>query len=703
MLHRRWPRLRNLAVPLLFAYVTLVLAAGQAHAEDIRPVGVGDLMPSPDLKVPDGQGTLYETYGDEGLWILDEQFGVGDAFEASFHMIADIFMALTAAITKGCIVIVQWIFQLTSIPALENAVTKSIGGAAQGLTATLLPAALAVGGIVAFAQHKKGGGGLSQIAWVLISGVFSISLLTSPQTWVDGVDSARQVGASVTMQATSAGLGDGEATFPFETKHEPRFTGNGRDDMLRKSADSVWRSYTATPWCVAEFGSLEVCEKYGADLLEQGTDRDAREEWLKSHVSDATVGEESVSFRQGHEPGTRVVITILAFINVVLFAILIITLAFTSLASLLGALMLLLTGVIFACLWVIPGRPRQWGLAWFDQILARTLESLIATMVLGAVLSIQAATSQIFAEYGWLPTSGLSIAAATVGLKFRDVLAQIFGVRGASSGGMMAGVLVSRMLNRNSGGGNGGARKIPPHNRFRNLPPLPRPTPGAGGGGGGTRPWDPDIIPALPLGTGAGSSASPAVTLTRVRPRPPAPRPIPAPAGAAAGAAGGNGALPAGTPAAKPAATAIPTAAPRPAAIPAQAAAALPAGTPPPAPVQPPRPALSPAGGGNGAAAGTNTPGTATGTPPQTPASPVMRPEAGGTPTYAFRQAPPPTAAAASDSRIIQGTVIRRVDTPVGPNSGGRPSQRTPQPPPRAAAPPDRRPTAPSTRSTDEG
>ncbi|MFE0654364.1 hypothetical protein ACFVZH_38100 [Streptomyces sp. NPDC059534] len=653
----RLPRLRTAAIPLLFVYTTLIVTAGQAQADDIRPAGVGDLMPSPDMKIPDGQGTLYETYGNENLWILDEQFGVSDGFEATFHMIADLFMALTAAVGKAAVVIVQWIFQLTSLPPLENAVSRSIGGAAQGLTATLLPAALAVGGLIAFAQHKKGGGGgLSQIAWVLISGVFSISLLTSPQTWVDGVDTVRQVGAGVTMQATSAGLGDGKAEYPFQTKHEPRFTGNGRDDMLRKSSDSVWRAYVAVPWCVAEFGSLEVCEKHGADLLDQGTDRDKREDWLIPNVSDETVGEESVSFRQGHNPGARVVITIVAFLNVVLFAALVIVLAFTSLASLLGALMLLLTGVFFACLWVIPGRPRQWGLAWFDQLLARTLESLIATMVLGAVLSIQAATNQIFGEYGWLPTSGLSIAAAVVGLQFRSVVAQIFGVRGSSSGGMVAGFLASRALNPLKGGSKGG--KIPPYNRFKNLPP--RPTAGGGGGGGGGG------FPPLPPGPGGTGHT---MTVTRVpTARPPAPRPLATP--------GGNpAALPAGTPSAIRAA--FPAAALATAATP---SAGGPSPGRPAVPAQKPRPALPPGGGGapnQGAAGGPNT----------TTASPAMRPETGGTPVYAFRQAPPP--AAATDTKVIQGTVIRRTDSVTGPN--GRPISRVPQSAPSAAAPAERR------------
>jgi len=295
LVYYKLPRLRTVAIPFLFAVTTLMVFAGNAHAADIDPTGIGDLMPSPDSKVPAGEGTLYETYSNPNLWQLDSDFGKWDILDPMAEAIADICMALIAVLGTACIVIVQWIFQLTSIPSLEDAITSSIGGAAKGLTETLLPSALAVGGLVAFVQHRRGGGGggLSQIAWVLIAGVVSISLLTSPQTWVSGIDSARQIGSSITMNATSQGLGDGSGDFPFKMDHEPKFTGNGRDDALRKSSDAVWRAYVATPWCVAEFGSFEVCNKYGKDLLDLGPNKDKRKEWLQDNVTDEAVGGDS--------------------------------------------------------------------------------------------------------------------------------------------------------------------------------------------------------------------------------------------------------------------------------------------------------------------------------------------------------------------------------------------------------------------------
>ncbi|MET8703663.1 hypothetical protein ABZW10_33150 [Kitasatospora sp. NPDC004723] len=681
----RLPRLRNLAVPLLFLLCLMTLFAHPANAANIEPVGIGDLMPSPSRSVPAGQGTMYETYHNLLLWQLDSDFGVSDVLDSTLEGVADICMALITVIGSAAVVVVQWVFQLTSIPALEDSITRSIGGAASGLTATLLPAALAVGAVVAFAQHRKGGGGMSQIAWLVVSGVVSMSLLTTPGAWVQGVDTVRSVGANVTMSATAAGLGDGTTEYPFKLDHAPQFTGNGRDDMLRKSSDAVWRAYVATPWCLAEFGSFEACKKFGGQVLDKGIDRDKRKEWLQDNVTKDAVGSDSVSWRQGHNPIGRIAVTVPSLISVTIFAALVIMLAFTSLASLLGALMLLLTGVIFACLWVIPGKPRQWGLAWFDQLLGRTLESLIATLVLGAVLSLQTATTQMFGSYGWLPSVGLSIATAVVGFKFRSTVAQIFGVSGSSSG-MLGGFLAAKALSKLTGGSgtkwrpkdsSGPAR--PGGGRGGSSSPSGGSTggatagaPGSGGPSGGSTPSRvPNHRPPAPTPPRSAEAPVPtpehAVTLDRLdRTSPPGtttaptvparrqPRPIPATAAGAPRPAVGTGTGAATADRPRPAVGAGATGS---------------------------RPALPPARTPQDATTGTPRPTTST-----------LRPERGDTvPGYDFRQAPPPAAPGAP--RVIRGTVVARSAPTVAHRPPTRRASTSPPPPARR--------TAPNARTTD--
>ncbi|WP_411078262.1 hypothetical protein [Streptomyces sp. cmx-10-25] len=678
------PRLRTMAIPLLFAATTLMVAAGHAQAADIPPVGIGDLMPSPASSVPKGQGTLYEEYGTPSLWLLDTDYDVFDGLDPVAHTIADFCMVLIVVLGRAAVTIVQWIFQFTSLPELQGVLTGSISGAAKTTSATLLPAALAVGGLVAFAKHRDGGGGgLSQIAWLFVSGIVSVSLLSTPQVWVDGVDTTRQVGANIAMSATADGIGTGERTFPFKLDHEPQYTGTGRDDMLRKSSDAVWRSYVATPWCLAEFGSFEVCEKYGKGLLDQGPSADAREDWLEENVDADAVGEASEEWRQGYSPMGRIAITFTGLICVAIFAVLVLGLAFASLASLLGALMLLVAGSVFACLWVIPGRPRQWGLRWFDQLLGLTLQSFVATMVLGCVLVVQVATTSMFGSYGWAPSVGLSIAAALMAFKFRKIIESIVGISGSISPvgaamGLLAARSATRMLNRGPAryqhnaapktiakpstrvatrGGIGGAGGVGS-------------TGGGGGGGGGGGPFPPGgpdggiSVTRVPFRNAAPPPLSPAPTEDAPRSLPgAAPRFLPVSATTAARPAGGALTATLERTDRTPAPTHAPVLAPAqartgPKAIP---------------PAQPPK--SSPAG----------VPGPAA--------------EGAGFHGSTYRQAP---ALGAPGPKMIEARVLRSIPNSP-PSKPGPGATRATQPPPpaRTTAPAHRRPDVPKPRRTE--
>ncbi|MGI5353544.1 hypothetical protein ACQEU8_36030, partial [Streptomyces sp. CA-250714] len=235
----RLPRKRNILIPILGVYVTLLVTAQSAWAKDYTPVGVGDLLPSVSIPYTKGQGTLYEEYGNPLLYTVTDDYGMWDVMDPMLEIPAIICMGLTAVVGSAAVTIVQWIFNVTTIPPLESAITSSVGGAAKTLTETLLPSAMVIGALVAWANHRKASGSsLSQLGWVAVSTIFSISLLTSPQTWVNGIDSVRNVGSSVAMNATSAGLGDGTKE-PIDLGHKTTYGDNERDNMLRKSSDAV--------------------------------------------------------------------------------------------------------------------------------------------------------------------------------------------------------------------------------------------------------------------------------------------------------------------------------------------------------------------------------------------------------------------------------------------------------------------------------
>ncbi|WP_455409995.1 hypothetical protein [Streptomyces hiroshimensis] len=443
-LRYRLPRLRTLVIPLLGAYTTLMVFAGAAHAQDIDPAGIGALLPSPDKSVGANEGTMYETWTNPLMWHLDTDYGSFDVLDPAAEIIPQICMALTAAVGAAVAVLIQWLFQTITIPELEKPLTAAISGASKGLTATLLPAALAVGGLIAFMKHKGArGSGLNQIAWVFTSGLLAVSLLVSPGTWVSTVDTGRQLGANIAMNATANGLGEGNQDFPFDMGHKPKYGSDEKKTTIRKATDAFWRSYVAGPWCVAQFGSLEACEKHGKNILDEGISKDKRSKYIKNKVTG--IGADSRGWAQGHNPIGQTMVVVPALISVIVFGAVVVMLAFTSLASLLGALMLLVAGVLFACMWVIPGRPRQWGIRWFDQLVGFTLQSCIATLVLGCTLIVNTTVTSLIPTIGWLPSAGLSIAAALVALRFRRLLDSIVGISGGmGAGGAIMGLLAAK-------------------------------------------------------------------------------------------------------------------------------------------------------------------------------------------------------------------------------------------------------------------
>ncbi|GAA0350672.1 hypothetical protein [Streptomyces blastmyceticus] len=481
----RLPRFRNLAIPLLGALTTLMVTAGAAAADDkkydkYKPAGIGDLLRTPRVGTGGGH-TFYEQFGAALYFRLDSELGWKDIGWSMLNGIAELFMGLTVFVTQSAVVAVQWTLSLTDVKEIHDAITKSISSAGGTVSETLLPSALAVGAMVAWANHRKASGsGLSQLGWVAASGILAVSLVATPGVWVDALSSVRSVGSSVATEATSAGL-DREVKEPFAVKgdadlkqdaddgkapkdpeEQKKAEESKKNKLIRKSTDAIWRSYVATPWCIAEFGNLDTCKEFGEETLRKtGKEADdddfddAREEYLSKTVSGGKVGDSAMHWRQGKNAG-RVTVAIAAFVCAVLFAVLAIALAFASLASLIGSLMLLLAGVVFACLWVIPGRPRQWGMRWFDALLGFAMQSFVSTMVLGVVLVLNTVSITMLGTYGYFAAVGVSITSAIVAFKFRAVMESIVGVTGSlSSGGSAFGMAMGRGASRLAGKATG--------------------------------------------------------------------------------------------------------------------------------------------------------------------------------------------------------------------------------------------------------
>ncbi|MFJ4880867.1 hypothetical protein ACIP93_37455 [Streptomyces sp. NPDC088745] len=513
---------RRKFVTVLAAALTVVIA-GTAYADTIDPVGIGDLWPSPET--PKGVGkTMYETYEvNEWVWSLDTDYGATDVFDPLFHIVADLLMTLLVVVGAAVTGLMNWLFGLVQLPDIQEPLAAAIAGSGEAVVIGLFPAALAIAAFMAYSQ----GSGARDFAWVLLAAVVASTLFQFPRMWVDGVDGGRTIGAEIALSATSSGLGGakGMEGVPFKLGHQPTYTGSARDNMLRTSTDAVWRTYTVTPWCMAEFGSLEACRRHARGVLDLGSDKEKRKTYLQDKVNENTVGEESARWREGHRPFRRAAVLLPSVVVSLLFAGLLITLLFASLKSLLSALFLLVVGAIFAAMWVIPGRPRRWGVAWADKLVGEVLESALATMTVGGVMILQVAITSRMGTLGWGPSAALSVVAAIAAFKYRATLQAIIGGSGGGGGGGLlgggAGALLGTMLTRRmSRAGSAATRR-------RNPTPPPTGPTGPNSGGGGS-------------GGGGGRGGRPP---TRPTPAPPRPRSGNGPAlPKTSGSTGGSGA-----------------------------------------------------------------------------------------------------------------------------------------------------------------
>jgi hypothetical protein len=440
----RWSR--RLRVALTVLSVSLIITAQVALAADPQqqttPTGFGDLLPAPDLTHGDTR-TLFEQYNPMAYG-LEYEGSFSDPFRPVFNSFAELLMLYIVAATRAAIAIGWWLFSFTDIRPLMDSTSHAIGDVSTQLTGWLLPSALALGAIAAYVQRKSSGTALGQLVWVFAAGLLAVSLAVGPATWLKGVDGARQVGAQTVMGASEQVVG-GTLKTPFEMP-EPAFPGSARDTMLRKSGDAAWRGFAVTPWCIAEFGSLDACGRYGKGMLDTGMDKSQRMNYIKNDVAKAEGGGDTptVKWAKGEDPFGRIGVLIIAAVAATLFAFLNVGLAATALMAFVGCLVMLVVGVVFACLFIIPGRSRQWGMNWLEALLGLVLQSVAAMLVFGVALSLLTAVFSLSQSLGWLPVTGLALVVLIAAFRLRRLLESLTSMMRPGVGSMMMGSFARR-------------------------------------------------------------------------------------------------------------------------------------------------------------------------------------------------------------------------------------------------------------------
>lgn len=466
-------RLRFHPTATVTAAVWLVVTVGimSASADPITPTGLGGLVSVPDL-TGGGSKSLFEATGIQA-WRVDNQAGLSEFIKDSMAGLVRIVFYLTALLAYAAIGLMYWLLSLTTLDAITDPIADAVGAVSQTLLVWLMPSAVVIGLTLAYLRHK-GHDALNAVSWVLLSAVFGISLAVSPQLWVDGVNNARTVGAdAVAALTTSAVSPDQNQPFawpvtdygapPAADSGNPNIDRNNaptneelKNALLRKNADALWRSLVATPWCAIEFGSLEACQRYGADMVKLGSDVEARDKYIDDVIAkqEGASDAPTVLWVKGDQWAERLVLAIGALVLTVVFCGALLMLGFTALGALISTMLHLVVGAFFTLTWCIEGSPRRLGMAWLQSLIGTILQGIIALASFAALLVMVSAIFARATSWGWLAALGLAIAATVVARRFPAVVGSWFGtVGGGHVGAAVLGAMVVRSVSRAVGRG----------------------------------------------------------------------------------------------------------------------------------------------------------------------------------------------------------------------------------------------------------
>lgn len=429
---RRWK------IFLTTFFLTFWLGTALAQAAD-GGTGISSLIPLEDWS-NGGAKTLVEDVPTSAYSVESTKGGITNPVIATMTGLASTVMLTVAEIGYIIVAIMSWLLgsaiafedTLDISPFLSAAATESLGW--------LFPSCLALGAIFTYFDYLREKAALNGLLTLVITAVAAISLALFPNVWVSGLETARAAGNTVvTAISTSSG---GSATAPFEYQ-DVSFSGNtDSQGFARQATDAVWRQMVVTPWCVAQFGSVETCKTYGKELLTKETSKDKKtfleDTVLKEVGEDSAAGQIITGDAWSHKLGS----TIIACLLVIIMGFLIASLVFSAVIAFFQALLLLLLGVFFLPLGMIPGVTRSWLITWAMMLGGAIMANIIAMLMLSVSIGVVTQISMSDMTWGRQFFVSLVVLLAAFGLK--HTVATITGSASTSGGGL--GRSLSRMV-----------------------------------------------------------------------------------------------------------------------------------------------------------------------------------------------------------------------------------------------------------------
>ncbi|GAB4097826.1 hypothetical protein GCM10028787_33010 [Brachybacterium horti] len=476
-----------------------------AYADDpINVTGPGGLFFIPDLS-GDGERLFWEKY----IWV--ENYGIhseanwNDPLLGALGALANGLMYLLVVFGATIASVTGWLFSMTTIDGMATAVGNVMGASAEGTLGWLFPSMLVLGGIVAYTTRNKGGEGMvGNLLWLVVAGTALILTTMHAPLLVSSVENVRVVGADSVATMSQGATVNGETPIVYASPEDDELEGSPADIAARKNIDAMWRTLIVTPWCLAEFGSIEACEQYGTSIVTTtGDDRKEATEAVKT----AQKGSSTETWLGGMDTNyaiARVVILLIGLVVAVVFTLFVLFAALTATYALVMTYLLLIVGPLFLAMGCVPGAPRRWVINWAKQVVVQLLMSLIAFTIFSAVLSLIAILFAATAQMGWMLSALLTMTALVAGVALRGRLEAIFQVGSDGGSGIGKYLLARKALSMMRLPNLGGRRGPKPSPRTRSRDSAPPEPPADSGGGEGPTP------PALPAGRGAPPALPPA-------------------------------------------------------------------------------------------------------------------------------------------------------------------------------------------------
>jgi len=429
----------------------LVGQAGAASADG--------LIVGPDLGSGGGQ-TVFERFGPEKydlyLHLSDSHHGgfhVEETMWTILHAVENGLMYLIAALARGAITSMEWLLNLTLYSDNQVAIDSAVSGVANAVFWPLFGTTLAIGAMVAYGRMKREGGGSlwNDASWLIAASVFAAMFATAPSLVLKDMDDTRTMLSDGLMvgYSTLGPVGDSSAGFPAVK------VPNDQKGATRQLADGMWNVFVTTPWCYANFNDMAICHDVGKDYLTDDQRWKDLNNWMNGKNggnTDDTKGaycpkelNAQCDWIRGQSFGRLGALLFILLVTLPLVLVLL-ALVLYGLMAIVGFLLLALAGVIFLLFWMIPGRPRQIGVKWLEELIGALLQSVIITTVIGSVMVLDSFLAAGIPKYGFFAVALLDLATFVTGFRMRGRLENVVGMGAGSGASPFSGYMAMRSL-----------------------------------------------------------------------------------------------------------------------------------------------------------------------------------------------------------------------------------------------------------------